>query len=343
MDFKPYYNDWLDITSLFSQTKIKDYNDIKVNLNLDFFKNLNFDDNTLKKYRVDAVLKASNVLGSKPALCFSGGVDSQCMLQCWLESGLKFDVYTLVFKNDFNKMDYDLARKVCNEYNVNVKEIEIDVLKFLNYFNHDYALKYKSVSPHFNVHYKLFDILREYGHSGVCSGGDAPYKNLKDNIWGNNFSKNPNTFYQYAKINNYPTIGNFLGYTAELAWAISISTKPTYYYNKPQDWNNFLTTWDAHVDGSMLNNFEQKRYYSKCNGYKKVGFKITEQEKKFTGFESVKEFLKNETGNGWEFEHRYRHPLEKQFEFFGTPSKFVFEPFVENFLNNMYQDKHAAL
>ena len=91
------------------------------------------------------------------------------------------------------------------------------------------------------------------------------------------------------------------------------------------------------------NNFEQKRYYSKCNGYKKVGFKITEQEKKFTGFESVKEFLKNETGNGWEFEHRYRHPLEKQFEFFGTPSKFVFEPFVENFLNNMYQDKHAAL
>lgn len=343
MDFKPYYNDWLDITSLFSDNADSKFNLLKVNLDINFFKNLRFDKDSLKSYRINAALKSSEVLGNKPALCFSGGVDSQAMLQCWLESGLKFDVYTLVFTNGFNDMDYELARNICNKVGVKLKEIEIDVIKFLNFYNYDYATKYNSASPHFNVHYKLFDIIKSYGHTGVCAGGDVPYKNLSDNSWGNNFSKSPNNFYEYANINQYPTIGNFLGYTPELAWITAIMTLPAYYPNKHSQWVDNTTYWAVNAGESIISDYEKRRYLQKCSGYRNTGFDIIEQKEKYTGFEKVKKFLENLTGNGWEFENRYRHNIQKMLKFRPVNSQFVFNTDTKYFLDSLFNDKHAAI
>jgi deoxycytidylate deaminase len=58
---------------------------------IDFFENLKFDAQSLKQYRIDAARLCAETLGDKPALCLSGGIDSQAMVQSWHEAGLEFD------------------------------------------------------------------------------------------------------------------------------------------------------------------------------------------------------------------------------------------------------------
>ena len=55
----------------------------------------------------------------------------------------------------------------------------------------------------------------------------------------------------------------------------------------------------------------KESYKSKIKGYQNVGFKIIPQETKYTGFELVKKYFENLTGDGWAFEKRFRHNLEK--------------------------------
>ena len=71
--FKFFYNDWLDFDGMLNNTG----RDHIVNLDTDFFKSLKFDTETLKQYRIDAATLCAETLGSKPAICFSGGADSQ--------------------------------------------------------------------------------------------------------------------------------------------------------------------------------------------------------------------------------------------------------------------------
>lgn len=346
MVFKPFYNDWVDLSPIFVSraNHVRSFDYLNVNLDYTFFQNLKFDKESLKKYRVNAAIKSAELLGSRPALCISGGIDSQAMLHCWLEAGLKFDAVILVFKNDLNSMDVDHAKMVCQRINLPLVEVELDVVNFLNFNNFTYASMYNSCSPHFNCHYKLFNILKDRGYTGVCCGGDAPNFNGSNNTWGNNFSRNQHTFIKYTEVSKFPCIGNFLGFYPALAWAIALHTLPSILPGSVAQPNSLVKL-------NKLNSLESidieqdkiKRYHSKIIAYDKIGLEIYPQDQKYSGFENVKKYLESLTNDGWEFEKRYRIPLENHFNLSMSVPIFRFKDNIENYISQLYSDNLSSM
>lgn len=306
-EFNFFYNDWVDYDPLF-ESKIDDSMIIlDTKLNANFFKELCLDRHSLKKYRIKAAELCAKTLGNKPALCISGGVDSQAMLQCWIEAKLDFDVYILKFLNDLNIQDVAHARLISKKFKIKLHEIPIDIINFLNRENFDYGEKYKSASPHFNVHYKLFDILRNLNYTGLACGGQTVLCN--NDIWGSNFTRNPFNFINYSQITTFPVQGSFLSFYPELSWAISLLTKKSN--------SDLSTNIGYHVD-----DLEKERYGNKINGYIRSGFAIIPQPRKFTGFELVKKYYESLTNDVWEFEKRFRIPLSNLLQIIPGATKF---------------------
>lgn len=269
----------------------------KVDLPVEFFENLKFDPQSLKEYRIAAAQTAASLCGDNPVLCLSGGIDSQAMVQCWQEANLKFDVAILVFNNNLNDHDVSVALRYCEQHNIKPIIYELDVIKFLTRESPDYQEKYKCSSPQFATHYKFFDWLREQ-YSGICCGGTALAPGKTN--WGPGLSAAQINFTEYAKINDYPVVGNFLGYDPALSWSIAVLT-PKHEY----DWN-----WLVDVN---LRLEDVSRYQLKAIGYRRHGFDIMLQEDKFTGFEKAKTYFKELTGDGWAFEKRFRLPWQQKF------------------------------
>ena len=304
---KPYnhfYNDWLDCSSFEGTSGANQKIEyLTMNLGVDFFNNLCFDDASIKQYRHDAVKYCAEPLGDKPALCMSGGADSQAMVQCFYEAGYNFDVYTLAFKNDLNIQDVGHARKYCQENGIKLYELDFDILSFLTRENFEYGHKYQCSSPHFNTHFKMFDILKSMGYTSVVCGGNVPTQNTEVDgriAWGGGYSRNVMSFIKYTKISNFLAQGNFLSYYPQLAWSTSLLTPRT---DCPRSTSH--TPWEQELRSSKV------RYDDKVLGYQRVGFNVIPQETKYTGFELVKKYYEDRTGDGWYFEKMFRHPLEK--------------------------------
>lgn len=263
-----------------------------------FFEELKFDRSSLLEYRIAAAKDSAEKLGDNPVLCLSGGVDSQAMVQSWQEADLKFDVAILVFNDELNSHDVQHARMFCKLHNITPVEININVIQYLIREHFDQAEKYRCTSPHFSTHFKMFDILRDMGYTGICCGGQPLAKAKTE--WGPALSAAQLNYLEYSKINQYPIMGNFLGYYPKLCWSIAILT--------PND--DFV--WSATANDS-LEDITKKRYTAKVKGYQNHGFDIIPQASKFTGFEKVKEYFAKQSNDGWAFEKKFRHPLEKKF------------------------------
>jgi hypothetical protein len=294
--FEYYYNNWLDIIPY-----TKDEANLTTNLTVDFFRSLKFDSDTLKTYRKNAVNRLLPMLGDKPALCFSGGIDSQATWQCFNDAGVDIDVYVLVFKDDLNVQDVSSAIKFAEYKKIKINFIEIDILNFLSRENTDYSQKYKSLSPHFNTHYKLCDILRSKGYTGFVHGGGTPILTAHIEAWASNFSRNFLNYITYSEVTGILCQGNFLGFDPYLTWAITLLT-PTF---TNENYNKNAVYKKEH------DLFEYQRYLDKIKGYRASGFDIIPQERKYTGFELVKQKLESVYGDGWAFEKFYRYPLKR--------------------------------
>jgi hypothetical protein len=324
--FNFFNNNWVDCSSVLIDEPKDPYhvNILPVNLSQDFFKSLQFDKGSLKKYRIEAAERCAQTLGKDPALCISGGVDSQCMIQAWREAKLDFKVYTLVFDNDLNIHDVTYARNFCRQKGITLTEVKINITQFLMRENFEIGMMYSSASPHFNTHYKLFNFLKSLGHSGVCCGGQTPLKNNDD--WGVNMMRNGLNFINYSIVEDYPCQGSFLSFYPELAWTISLLTKSE---------NLNLS---IHKDTNNYEDFiTHLRYADKINGYIRAGFDIIPQEKKYTGFELVKKYFESKTNDGWDFEKKFRFPLLREMQDMNIyPSKFNFESGVAELLTEIY-------
>lgn len=331
-DYNFFYDDWLNPDQL-----IHDHiSSIKVNLEPSFFNNLKGDQESLKKYRTNAAIKCSEILGNNPVLCFSGGVDSQAMLSSWIEAGLEVDVYTLNFKDNLNKQDVDHARMYCKKHGIKLNEIEFDVVNFLSRDNFSTGVKYKSSSPHFNVHYRLFEILQSMGYTGVCCGGDAPIK--YNGLWGGNLLPAPMNFINFSRISKFPVQGSFLSFYPELAWSIGLFA------------NQFIYKSVYSKDGYLVLNRNQEflqyntdeRYRQKISSYLLAGFNIIPQDKKYTGFELVKDYFANLHNDGWAFEKLFRNKLNDLFsKKIISPRAFELTPDQEKAISSVYS-KHFA-
>lgn len=314
LDFEIFYNNWLDCSDFVSGKGI----DHKVNLSKDFFTDLRFDSESCKKYRIDAALRCAKTLGNKPALCFSGGIDSQAMIQCFVEAKCDFDIIICKFNDGLNTQDTDHAEWFCKTKNYQYKIIMFDVVKFLIRDNMPIGEKYKSVSPQFNVHYKLSEILAEQGYTGVVFGGTVPMR--VDDTYGSNVISAP--FYFTKNIDKFaiPFQGSFLSYSPELVWAITLQCDPFIGENP----NHFLYT--------AVEKENTTRYMQKIYSYWKTGLDVVPQSRKYTGFEKVKIYFEKLTNDGWAFEKRFRYPLMDLHYKDAHPYKFEFK---ENVLSEI--------
>ena len=318
--FKPFKDDWLKHTDLFNRylPSIK----YTTELDVDFFEILAFDQSSLKQYRIEAARSSTKYLGNNPVLCLSGGIDSQAMIQCWIEAGIDFTVAIGVFKNDLNYQDVEYAELFCKKFNIDPVIVEIDVLMFLSRENLDFAEKYQCTSPHFNTHYKMFDKLREMQFTGVCAGGTAFARGKED--WGPAPTAPQMNYVEYSRLNQFPVIGNFLGFDPSLCWTLALLTPP-----HATVWTTPALTFEE------LTQENDKRYQAKVLGYKNHGFDIIPQSQKFTGFEKVKEYFSEKYKDGWAFEKKFRHPLEKKF---GTAvGELVLTKSQQNVLDTLYR------
>ena len=292
--FNFFHDNWLDYNPCLNAQKGEYISYLPIHLPKNFFQNLQLDRDSIQTYKKQAAEISAEQLGNNFAICFSGGIDSQAMLQCFIEAKLDFKVYILKFKNDLNKQDVDHAQHYCKVNKIKLLELPFDIIGFLNKFNLIYSSKYKSLSPHFNTHYAMFDILRSKGHTGIVCGGNATLCN--NNTWGTNYTRNPMNYINYSEINNFFVQGNFLSFFPTLNWAIALLTKKN---------------TESLTSNNLLNKDEldKNRYLCKLNGYVRANFNIIPQNKKYTGFELVKKYYESLTNDPWEFEKRFRVPL----------------------------------
>lgn len=320
MPFKAFYNDWLDCSGMIAETG----EPMIVNLDAAFFNNLKFDEQSLKKYRMEAAERCAETLGSKPAICLSGGADSQATVQCWKEANLDFDVVIGVFKDRLNRHDSDHAKQFCRTYKIPYKELKIDIIQLLSRDNFSIGEKYKSYSPHFNVHYRMVEMLADLGYTGTCFGGVNPF--MHNGKFGNNFQ---GAIFHFLKIQHLlpiPMQGSFLSFSPELAWAIGLLCKDV--EHEPLNYARFQHGLD------FLNKL---RYEQKIKSFIRAGIEVIPQETKHTGFELVKEYYAKKTNDGWEFEKRFRHPIAKQFLKDKTQEyKFLIKQEVKEIIDSIY-------
>ena len=133
----PFYKNWVDVSNIWVDNPAE----IIVhpcNLDVDFFTQLSFDPTSLRKYRTEAVEKCLEVLGNNPAVCLSGGIDSQAMVQCFVEAKADFKLYSCKFSKDYNLHDLEFARMFAKHHKLNLIEIELDVINFLTKENYDF-------------------------------------------------------------------------------------------------------------------------------------------------------------------------------------------------------------
>jgi len=294
--FEPFKDQWLTFTDILDP--FAECVTYSVDLDLDFFTSLTLDRDTTLQYRINAAKASATQLGTNPVLCLSGGVDSQAMIQCWKEAGLKFDVAIMEFENGLNQHDVSVALEYCTEHKINPTILKLNVIQFLTRECIDVGTQYKCTSPHFITHYKMFDMLRNLGYTGICCGGTAFARN--HNEWGPVPSAAQSNYIEYSNQNQFPVIGNFLGYDPRLCWSIALLT--------PEHAVDWVTKQPR-----IVSETNAVRYAAKIVGYRKHGFDIIPQANKFTGFELIKDYFAEKFNDGWAFEKMFRMPLEKKF------------------------------
>lgn len=325
--FKFFHNDWVDLAEIFDNSApVNDEYEIllPINLGVLFFENLKLDRKSIEEYKVEAAINCAGSLGSDIALALSGGIDSQATMLAFKDAGVDFTPYVLCFNNHLNIQDVEHAKKFCKYIGYPLQQVNLDVNKFLSRENYEIGMKYKSASPHFNVHYKLFDWLNSIGHTGVVCGGQIPIRNMTE--WGINFRRNNFNFINYTQISGFKCQGSFLSFDPKLCWAMALNYKDV----------DLGSLKSNESDGESYEKALKIGYAAKVNAYIRSGFNIIPQKRKYTGFELVKMYYGNRTKDGWSFEKQFRLPLANELKIYNNRVKFDLSEPVKNKINELY-------
>lgn len=266
---------------------------------------LEFHPEAYRRYRTDSALRLAT--GNRLVLTISGGVDSQAMLQSFTEAGLDFDIATMVFERDYNSHDVEFARATAARYGKKLVEIPLEVFKFLQFRLWDYAEKYSCNSPQFACHHWFYEQLLDRGYDCIISGGQTWFPAAGNRwLWTNTPARH--AWWTFSQINQAAVNGNFLGSSWQLNCAIALNYALHEVQVKP------LT---AEADPESFRLEEIRQYQKKVSALRKFGFNVVAQENKFTGFEKVKAYFNNLTGDPYAFENRFRWPLQDRWPITG--------------------------
>lgn len=257
------------------------------------------DPDNIWDYSIESVNLLLPELGSKPALCLSGGIDSQVMVDCFRRANVAFDVVIMRFPDDLNLHDIKTAMEFCNSRGIKYSFIDVDVVSFLSRELMNFAEQYDVSSPQFATHFKMFEQLQQQGYTSAVCGGNTLINS--SNGWTCPTTKEQNDWRGFSDTSGFYVMGDFLSYYWKFSILLSChSEKPILFDTTSINLLGFVNDYDNLVD---------TRYLLKVSNYRAAGFDIIPQETKFTGFEKVKEHYQSETGDGWTFEKCFRFPL----------------------------------
>lgn len=286
-----FYDDWI--------TSSIDGNAMVWKLNLTPDEIDSVDPSDTWKYSIDAVNALLPNLGTRPAVCLSGGIDSQVMVDCFIRAGVSFDVVIMRFPDNLNWHDIKTAIEFCDTRKLPYTFIDIDVIQFLSRDLMAFASKYDVSSPQFATHFKMFEKLQELGYTSAICGGNTLLNTVDG--WFYPTTKEQSDWRSFSERSNFYIMGDFLSYY----WKFSLA------FSCYQAKSNLIDNTKINLL-SNVNNYDSlvsDRYKVKVSGFKSAGFDIIPQDAKFTGFEEVKEKIKAYDNDGWAFEKRFRFPL----------------------------------
>lgn len=236
----------------------------------------------LKSRQLASIQRLSASLGDNIVVALSGGIDSQATCLLLQRAEVKFMAVIMCFPDDLNSHDVSSAVKFCETHGITYQLIDFDILTFLTRELREYVEKYDCPSPQLSAHCRFYEqLIADLTPSAIICGGNPP--SLRDGKWEFVSNRSHSVWMAFARINKYPLIGNFLGYSLDIALPFMM------------------------VQPDMSSDLQQ-RYEAKVTGMHRLGLEVIPQKQKYTGFELVKEHFANMTGDGWAFEKFFRLP-----------------------------------
>ena len=195
---------------------------------------------------------------------FSGGIDSEIVVNVFMEAGIPFTPVTVVFDDYINEHDAKYAFSFCEKHNLNHKILNLNILSFWENEMMYYADMTKANSPQINVMMWAMDMLN--GYTVFCDG-TSNY--IKDNFINREINFCWNRFMMLTKKEGVPT---FFTYTPELMLSflndIEEKTLNTPYYNFSKDGSSHCSYHKIRNEVYKLYwNWEERKIY---NGFEKI-------------------------------------------------------------------------
>jgi len=216
-------------------------------------------------------------------LMISGGIDSQSMLWYWVKSGKPFTPVFVKYTHEneiFNSHELTSLNKVIDHHQLDVKFVNFDVIDFVATSLSDYATTYYCSSPQICTYMAMSELLND---GTVIFSGDCdrifthPRRNRSGRLYQINYTIAGLWRYQQQTKRNF--VPFFFSDTPELTLALA-----TYYNNAPYNSHKDLSVEPRHSYR------RRKAYASKVKCIQDLGINLFPQERKFSGFEQIKDY-----------------------------------------------------
>lgn len=238
-------------------------------------------------------------------LFLSGGIDSEVMAEAFLLAQVNFEVVIGRYNDDLNYHDYKDAVAFCEQHNLKVEFIDIDVFSFLE---NGGALKYAQElgcrSPQIAVHLHMLDQV-----SGFCILAGNPifpvFKNSDQMMLKQLRSKKLEIANVWGAPNQTQSV--------YLRWFEKRNRRgePFFFQSSSDLCMSFLNLDE--IVSFMAVGVKNHDYRMKCQMYSLAGFKATARKDKYTGFEKYRSAYDKKMNTLWGtgFDDCFRKPLEE--------------------------------
>ena len=188
---------------------------------------------------IDNTVKSIAKSTTKPIyIGFSGGIDSEVIINAFTKNNVPFTVLIVEFENNLNKHDIDWAKKHCDQNNLKYVTIKLDIQRFITSDINRYLTKgYKAVRIFRYLQLFILETVESMGGCAVLGSGEQVYCNIDGEICLNRepgyfisldwCKKNQTTHYPYFFEHNPELFASYM----KLDLIEFLLQKPEYFKN----------------------------------------------------------------------------------------------------------------
>jgi len=270
-----------------------------------------YDPNTIGSVKDEYVNVLNKVDADKIVVLYSGGIDSEIVLEALKETNKKYEAAIMRYIIDgkpMNDYDYEYALKYCEKNNVSYQFYDLDLPSFLESGDFIlYADRYKCRSPQLCCHMWLMDQIDDF----VVLGGDlVTLIDGKLSLFKNYMYM---CYYRYLALTGKKGIGN-MGVASPGIIASTLKAHKKLH--------------EHGYHGASV--FRAKHFLIEAGGF------VTDRRTKYTGFENIKRYYSdkyNEQHTVRMFDKLFRKPIETRYP--DLPIKLILNDLLKQEITNL--------